>query len=213
AQVGTDMPRLGTGALVTREAYLRMGGAAGNEPEFTMVRLAPGADASSVISANPDGIRDPVGTATSWFTNAEPAEVRQLDAAMPYLRGALLVGYASLLAVIVPALWALGRADRHDLAVLRVLGCTRGQLDAVASWQVAPVVGAALVLGVPLGLAVGRVAFVRFAQSLAVVDDVSISFSDLAVLVVAVLLAAAVAVVVATAMARRSRTSVILRAG
>src|SRR5262245_37136940 len=213
AQVGTDMPRLGTGALVTREGYLRMGGDAGNEPEFTVVRLTPGTDANRVIAANPDGIRDPVGTATSWFTNAEPAEVRQLDAAMPYLRGAFFVGYAILLAVIVHALWAIVRANRHDLAVLRVLGCTRGQLDAVASWQVAPVVGAALVVGVPLGLAVGRLAFARFAESLAVVDDVSISSSDLAVLVGAVLLAAAVAVVVATAMARRSRTSVILRAG
>jgi len=213
AQVGTDMPRLGTGALVTREAYLRMGGDAGNEPEFTMVRLAPGTDAARVIAANPDGIRDPVGTATSWFTNAEPAEVRQLDAAMPYLRGALFVGYAILLAVIVHALWAIVRANRHDLAVLRVLGCTRSQLDAVASWQVAPVVGAALVLGVPFGLAVGRLAFARFARSLAVVDDVSISFSDLSVLVLAVLLAAAAAVVVAAMMTRRTRAAVILREG
>ena len=97
--------------------------------------------------------------------------------------------------------------------MLRVLGCTRGQLDAVASWQVAPVVGAALVVGVPLGLAVGRLAFARFAQSLAVVDDVSISFSDLAVLVVAVLLAAAAAVVVAATMTRRARAAVILREG
>jgi hypothetical protein len=213
AQVGTDMPRLGTGALVTRDAYLRMGGDARNEPEFTAVRLARSTDAARVIADNPAGIQDALGTATSWFTDAKPAEVRQLDAAMPYLRGALLVGYAILLAVIVHALWAIVRANRHDLAVLRVLGCTRGQLDAVASWQVAPVVGAALVLGVPLGLAVGRLAFARFADSLAVVDDVSISFSALALLVAAVLLAAAVAVVVAAAMTRRARAAVVLRAG
>jgi hypothetical protein len=213
AQVGTDMPRLGTGALVTRDAYLRVGGNAQNQPEFTVVRLAPGADAAKVIAANPDGIRDPVGTATSWFTDAKPAEVRQLDAAMPYLRGALFVGYAILLAVIVHALWAMVRANRHDLAVLRALGCTRGQLDAVTSWQVAPVVGVALVLGLPLGLAIGRLAFARFAQSLAVVDDVSIPLSTLALLVAAVLIAAAVAVVVATTMTRRARTAVILRAG
>ena len=213
AQVGTDMPRLGTGALVTREAFVRMRGDARNEPEFTVVRLVPGADPERVIAANPDGLRDAVGTATAWFTNAKPAEVRQLDAAMPYLRGALFVGYAILLAVIVHALWALVRANRHDLAVLRVLGCTRRQLDAVTSWQIAPVAGAAIVLGIPLGLAVGRLAVARFAQSLAVVDDVSIPFSVLALLVVAVVLAATVAVVVGTAMTRRNRTAVMLRAG
>jgi hypothetical protein len=213
AQVGTDTPRLGTGALVTRPGFLRIGGDAANDPEFTAVRLTPGTDPATVIAANPDGLRDAVGTATLWFTNAEPAEVRQLDAAMPYLRGALFVGYAILLAVIVHALWAIVRANRHDLAVLRVLGCTRRQLDAVTSWQVAPAVGAALALGIPLGVAVGRLAFARFAQSLAVVDDVSISLGLLALLVGAVLLSAAVAVVVATAMTRRTRTVVLLRAG
>jgi hypothetical protein len=213
AQVGTDMPRLGTGALVTREAFLHMRGDARNEPEFTAVRLVPGADPARVIAANPDGLRDPVGTATTWFTDAKPAEVRQLDAAMPYLRGALFVGYAILLAVIVHALWAMVRANRHDLAVLRVLGCTRRQLDAVTSWQVAPVVVAALVVGVPIGIAVGRLAFARFAQSLAVVEDASISFSVVALLVVAVLLAATVSVVVATAMTRRNRVALLLREG
>jgi hypothetical protein len=213
AQVGTDMPRLGTGALVTRDAFLRMGGDARNEPEFSAVRLASGTDPETVIAANPAGIRDAVGTATTWFTDAKPAEVRQLDAAMPYLRGALFVGYAILLAVIVHALWAIVRANRHDLAVLRVLGCTRRQLDGVTSWQVAPVAAVALVLGVPIGIAIGRLAFSLFAQSLAVVDDASIPFSVLALLVLAVLAAAVVAVLVATAMTRRNRVALILREG
>ena len=38
------MPRLGVGALVTRDAFLRMGGDPANQPEFTTVRLADGAD-------------------------------------------------------------------------------------------------------------------------------------------------------------------------
>ncbi len=213
AQIGTDMPRLGTGALVTRDAFLRMRGDARNQPEFSAVRLTAGTDPATVIAANPDGLRDPVGTATSWFTDAKPAEVLQLDAAMPYLRGALFVGYAILLAVIVHALWAIVRANRHDLAVLRVLGCTRGQLDAVTSWQVAPVVVAALLLGIPIGIAVGRLAFARFAQSLAVVDDAAIPFSAIALLVVALLVAATVAVVIATAMTRRNRVALLLREG
>jgi len=83
----------------------------------------------------------------------------------------------------------------------------------VTSWQVAPVVAVALVLGVPIGIAVGRLAFARFAQSLAVVDDASIPLSVLALLVLAVLIAAVVAVVVATAMTRRNRVALLLREG
>ena len=44
SQLGTDMPRLGVGALVTRDAFLRMHGDPANQPEFTTVRLADGAD-------------------------------------------------------------------------------------------------------------------------------------------------------------------------
>ena len=57
-QIGTDMPRLGIGALVTREAFLRMHGSPANGPEFTVVRLAPGADPSAVIAANRQGFQD-----------------------------------------------------------------------------------------------------------------------------------------------------------
>jgi hypothetical protein len=212
-QIGTDMPRLGTGALVTRDAYLRMDGDPANQPEFTTVRLVDGADASALIAANPEGFRDAAQSNTVWFTDAKPAEILQLDAAMPYLRGALLVGYAILLAVIVHASWTIVRANRHDLAVLRVIGCSRRQLDGVTAWQVFPVAVGALLIGIPIGIGLGRAAFGWFADSLAVVDDVSIPFGVLALLVFGVLVAALVAALVATAATRRNRTALILREG
>jgi ABC-type lipoprotein release transport system permease subunit len=212
-QVGTDMPRLGTGALVTRDAYLRMDGDAANQPEFTTVRMVDGADPTAVIAANPDGFRDAVQSNTAWFIDAKPAEVIQLDAAMSYLRGALVVGFGILLAVSVHALWAIVRANRHDLAVLRVLGCSRHQLDGITAWQVFPVAVGALVLGIPIGIGLGRAAFAWFASSLAVVDDVSIPLGALALLVLAVVAAALVAALVAMAATRRNRTAVILREG
>ena len=104
-QVGTDVPRLGVGALVTREAFLRMGGDPTNEPEFTVMRLADDADPAAVIARVPDGFEDALHTTTTWFTGALPAEIRQLDAAMPYLKASLLVVYAALL------------ADRHARAM------------------------------------------------------------------------------------------------
>jgi apolipoprotein N-acyltransferase len=97
--------------------------------------------------------------------------------------------------------------------VLRVLGCSRRQLDGITAWQVFPVAAGALLLGIPIGIGLGRAAFAWFADSLAVVDDVSIPFGVLALLVLAVVVAALVAAVVAMAATRRSRTALTLREG
>jgi hypothetical protein len=211
AQIGTDMPRLGVGVLVTREAFLRMGGLPENQPEFTIARLTSGGDAPQIIAANQDGFQDLARTATVWFTDARPAELRQLDAARSNLVGALVVGLVILVAVFVHALWTRVQANRRDLAVLQVIGCTSGQRDAITAWQSAPFVVGAVALGVPLGLLLGRVVYRWFAHSLAVVDDETISPALVGALVLAVLVSAAVASIVAMVAARRSRAAVILR--
>lgn len=210
-QVGTDMPRLGVGAMVSRDAYLRMRGEPDNQPEFTMVRLSAGADPDTVIDANADGFQDAGQSATTWFTDTKPAELRQLDAAGAYLRGALIVGYAILLGVFVHALWIRVRANRRDLAVLRVVGCTRRQLDAITAWQTAPFAIGAIVVGIPIGLAVGRYTFRAFARSLAVVEQASIPALLVAALVVGTLLAGCVAAIVGVVAARRIGTATTLR--
>lgn len=211
SQIGTDMPRLGTGALVTRGSLVRMGFPPSEGPEFTAVRMEPGGDPRDVIAANPDGFRDRARTTTVWFEDAKPAELRQLIAAMPYLRGALAVAYAVLVAVIAHALWSLTRSNRHDLAVLRVVGYTRRQLDVTAVWQVVPFLLGAVVVGIPVGTVVGRLAYRAFARSLAVVDVAPSSWPGLVALVVGVAIAAAVAAVVAIVSARRTRTAPALR--
>jgi predicted lysophospholipase L1 biosynthesis ABC-type transport system permease subunit len=211
SQVGTDMPRLGTGALLTHGGLVRAGFNVANGPEFTSVRLVDGASPRAVIAANPKGFQDVAQSSTVWLTDAKPSELRQLLAAMPYLRGALAVAYAVLLGVIAQALWSLTRANRHDLAVLRVAGCVRRQLDTTAAWQVVPFLLAALVVGVPAGTVLGLSAYRWFARSLAVVDAAPVSWPELAGLVVAVVVAGGVAVVVAIAGARRVRTAAALR--
>jgi ABC-type lipoprotein release transport system permease subunit len=51
------------------------------------------------------------------------------------------------------------RRRRRDLAVLRVLGLTRGQTRACLAWQATTLAVIGLVIGVPLGVIVGRVAW------------------------------------------------------
>ena len=61
----------------------------------------------------------------------------------------LLVGCAFLLTLSV-------RAQRRDFAILRALGARRRQLRAVVHWEATLVVLAILVVGVPVGVALGR---------------------------------------------------------
>jgi predicted lysophospholipase L1 biosynthesis ABC-type transport system permease subunit len=211
SQVGTDMPRLGTGALVTHGGLVRAGFDTENGPEFTSVRLVDGANPRAVIADNRQGFKDVAQSSTVWLTDAKPSELRQLLAAMPYLRGALAVAYAVLLGVIAQALWSLTRANRHDLAVLRVAGCVRRQLDTTAAWQVVPFLLGALVVGVPLGTVLGVSAYRWFARSLAVVDTAPVSWLELLGLVGGVVVAGGLAAIVAILGVRRIRTAAALR--
>ena len=208
-QVGTDVPRLGTGALITRAAYLRMGGDGGNEPEFTMVQLADGSDPATVIARIPNGFQDTAHTTTTWFTGTEPAEFRQLAAAMPYLRASLVVGYAVLVAVIIHALWACAPRTRIGTPspCCAPSDARNRQLNAIAAWQVLPVALAATAVGIPVGIALGRRSFAFFAQSLAVVDTPSTTVVTVGALVAAVLVAAAIASLVSMVLSPPSRAS------
>ena len=50
----------------------------------------------------------------------------------------------------------VGAAQRRDFAILRALGALRRQLRSVVHWEATLVVLAILVVGVPLGVALGR---------------------------------------------------------
>lgn len=68
------------------------------------------------------------------------------------------------LGVLAQFLLAAARGRRRDLAVLKVIGMLRWQLAAVTGWQVTVVTSAALLAGLPLGIAGGRWAWAAFAS-------------------------------------------------
>ena len=79
---------------------------------------------------------------------------------------AVLAGVLALLGLGVLAQFtvASARRRRRDYAVLKVLGLRRAQLRAIALWQASAVIVAALVIGIPLGVATGRWAWQAFAS-------------------------------------------------
>ncbi len=97
-------------------------------------------------------------------------------------------------ATVAHALVTTVRRRRHDLAVLRSIGFTRRQTRGAIAWQSTLLALAGLIVGVPAGIAVGRLAWRWLA------DDFPIVYVPPAALL-AVLAVAAVAIAIANVLA------------
>ncbi len=78
-------------------------------------------------------------------------------------------------ALAVMAIGALGhvlvssvRRRRRDLAMYKTLGFVRAQVSAVTAWQATTMALVALLIGVPVGIVLGRLAWMVFANQLGV---------------------------------------------
>jgi ABC-type lipoprotein release transport system permease subunit len=125
----------------------------------------------------------------------------------------LLGGVLSLLALLTIAhlLLTSVRRRRRDFAVLRTLGFTRRQVRGAVSWQAGALTGAALGIGIPIGILCGRLAWRVFADQLGIVPVAVVPLATLGVLVpLALALALAIAAVPGES-AARARPADILR--
>ena len=129
---------------------------------------------------------------------------------MPLYIALLFAGGAG--AALAHALAAGVRRRRRDLAILKTLGFTRGQVAATVAWQATTIVAVAALVGVPLGLGIGRLLWNLFATDLGVQPEAVVPFGP-ALLVVpgAVLFANAIAALPGWA-AARVRPAPVLRA-
>jgi ABC-type lipoprotein release transport system permease subunit len=128
---------------------------------------------------------------------------------MPLLLGAAL-GLLALL-TIAHLLITSVRRRRRDLAVLRTLGFTRGQVRGTVAWQAGTLVLAALVIGIPLGIVCGRLAWQVFTNQLGILPVVDLPVLSLAAMLPAALAAAAVAAALPAESAARTQPGRILR--
>jgi hypothetical protein len=96
------------------------------------------------------------------------------------------------LAALAHALATTISRRRHELATLRSLGFTPRQTTACIMWQAVTIGGVALLLGVPLGLIVGRGAWWAAADPVGVRTDTSRPVGALLVTCVGTIVAAAV---------------------
>ena len=210
SQTGNDQPRLGEGILLTAEARNGLG-VESNDPEWTAIRLADGVRPEAFIAKHAGGIPTKHGAPTEWFASAAPAEVRELDVVLGLLVGAASVSFAIALAIVLYALLSQVRSGRRDMAVLRSIGFTRRQLSAVVAWQSLPLTLASAVIGIPVGVWVGRQQYAGFARRLGVIESPSTPALLMIGLVLGVLVALGISVALAMMLARRTQPAIILR--
>jgi hypothetical protein len=178
----SDHVSLGRGAMLSGDSLLTAEGRStatpGSEsqvpqasPSAVAIDLIPGTSAAQraqlirrITSANPDG--DPGGTyeLTQYLA---AAIVYAAQMGRQPLTLALGLAAAAALSLSLTVLASV-RRRRRDLALLKALGMTRGQVRAIVSWQTTLILAVAVVVGAPLGIAVGSWAWRAFAGSLGV---------------------------------------------
>jgi ABC-type antimicrobial peptide transport system permease subunit len=153
--------------------------------------VAPGSDggaiARRIASIDPDAT--PGGTYEQAITRA--ADIRNYDQMRSFPLA--LAGALALAAVVAFgfSLMATVQARGRELAVLRALGFTSRQLRTTLVTHAVVIAVVATVVGVPLGIAAGRLQWIRFADDVGVVP--------LPVVAVPLLVAAAIAAVLLSA--------------
>jgi hypothetical protein len=141
------------------------GGATGYN--FVLVRFIPGPGKTAALAAFHRAFGPYCSQVGQWacdVTDQRPntvANYASIDATPAVLAAVLAV---LGLGVLAQFLLAAARSRRRDLAVLKVIGMLRWQLAAVTGWQVTVVTAAALLAGLPLGIAGGRWAWAAFAS-------------------------------------------------
>ncbi len=138
------------GAWVSMSAVDTVSGQSIADRDATvLVRLAPGADPDRAAQA-----MTPLGFDAEPPTSAPDVENLASVRALPLL----LAGFLILLAfgAVGHALMSGSRRRRGELAVLRALGFTPRQAAWCVGWQAAVVGAVAVIVGIPLGLLVGR---------------------------------------------------------
>jgi putative ABC transport system permease protein len=208
--VGTVLPpgassdlTMSTGAVLTLDGL--RAAAPDTIPTQFLVEYAPGADRRAAYAS----LRRDFGPTV--LRAAPPDEVENLHrvSGLPFLLAALLavLGAATLGHLLLTSV----RRRRRDLAVLKTLGFFRRQVSATVAWQATTVAALALLVGLPLGVAAGRWAWLLVNNDLgSAAGPVTPALAVLAVVPVTVLVANLVAALPARS-AAATRPAVVLR--
>ncbi len=211
---GTMHTEMGTGALLSYQLIpgdaVSRPGSPTADPNNILVRLRSGADSATALHSlqrlvppSNGGVVAPV---------QRPAEIvnyRSMGKTPALLGAALGVGAVIALGL---TLIASVRRRRRDLALFKTFGFTQRQLAATVAWQSTIAVVGGTIVGVPLGITLGRFVWDLFAHQIDVVPRPTVPVVTVVLIVVGALALANVAAALPGRIAARTPTASLLRA-
>lgn len=210
---------MGTGALVSDlliPANVRDPASGPPGPSAIFVRLRARASRAASLRS-----LQKIDTTLDSDPNAAPMSV------LPVQRPADIVNYRSmektpaLLGAVLAAgaVIALGltlvasvRRRRHDLALLKTLGFTRRQLAAVIAWQSSTAVLIGTIVGITIGIILGRFLWNTFAREINAVPAPAVPALAIVLIALGALVLANVVAAIPGRIAARTPTALLLRA-
>jgi hypothetical protein len=204
---GTLHTEMGTGAVLD---YQHIPDNTEDAPNEILVTLRPGADVAAARKRLQLLVPPQNGGVISGVQRpAEITDYRSMGIAPLILAGALAAG-------AIASLWltlaASVRRRRADLALLKTLGLTRRQLAATVAWQSTVTVAAGALVGVPLGIALGRYLWDLFARQISVVPEPSVPMLTVIAVIAVALVAANLVAAIPGRVAARTPAAALLRA-
>jgi ABC-type antimicrobial peptide transport system permease subunit len=127
----------------------------------------------------------------------------------PLIFGAMLAVFGA--ATLVHLLVVSVSRRRREIGLLKALGFVNGQVVATVAWQATTVAIVGIVIGVPVGILIGRVMWSAFASNLGFVPVAIVQAWLLAALVAGVLVAANLLAALPALAARRYQAGQLLR--
>jgi hypothetical protein len=222
---GTFHPSTGTGAVASTQILpLTADPVCGQQADMVLIRMRPTlppaealanaqriATGTNRIFASAPTSSDCSDDIVSVLSVQRPAEIaynRSIGTTPALLIAALVV--AAMVALGLTLITSLRRRVR-DLATLKALGFTGRQLIHTVCWQSSVAIGGGVLVGVPLGVVLGRWLWTLFARDISVVSAPTVPAVAIALVVIGALILANLVAIVPGRIAARTATAANLR--
>ena len=230
ASIGSNLtlhPSLGVGAVVSNQLLgkgLSAGAGCGQQTQFLLIRYRPDISAATSLkdskritsATNRYFAKLPlasgcVGDSFAVLNVERPAEIvnYRTMGSTPLLLGALLA-FAALTALAV-TLVASVRRRRRDLAIFKTLGFKGHQLSSTVAWQASVTMAIGVIVGIPIGIVLGRWLWTLFARAIYVVPEPSVPWLTLMFVALGAMLLVNVAAAIPGRIAASTPTALVLR--
>ncbi|HZB97446.1 MAG TPA: FtsX-like permease family protein, partial [Candidatus Sulfotelmatobacter sp.] len=200
--------QLGVGAFMTFAGMKRIvGDAAGPGLDIFPVVFTPGTNLAMETRALEAAYGGP-GTVELPAPPTDLINFGSVDQLPGVLALVLVVaGVATLAHTLVTAV----RRRRRDLAILKTLGFTRGQIASTVAWQSLTLIAIAVLVGLPAGIAAGRWAWSLFASAQGTIAEPLVPLALVLLTIPAAVVLAELVALLPGRLAARTRPALVLR--